>query len=80
MQEIKRGSPPNERGRNLKYPFNLLDVGTFFEIPANERGAVVVSGGNVRVSAPAHAYAKRHNMTFAVRKQPSGNVRVFRVE
>ena len=78
--EIKTGSPPNAKGNTAKYPFAEMKPGQYFEIPAADNGAQLIKSGSPRVSSPAHAFARRHSLTFAVRKQPDNSVRVYRVK
>jgi hypothetical protein len=80
MYEIKRGTPAMARKTNTKYPFHLLEKKSFFEIPAADPGAKLNKNLAPKVGGSAYSYAKRHGLTFAVRRLDNGNIRVFRTE
>ena len=80
MYEIKQGSPAMERNKNSKYPFALLEHGTYFEVPAADDAAQLNNSRAPRIASSAYAFARRNNCTLAVRRLQSKAVRVFRIK
>ena len=61
---INKDVPMPQRAANkAKYPFDKMEVGDSFDVCETEC---------YKVRNPASVYGKKHNMTFMVRKTPTG--------
>lgn len=80
--EIRTGKPANRsrKGRNTKYPFGAMTVGTYFDVPADHEGAQVNKNRAARVQGSAHSYGRQNDMKFQTERLDNGDVRVYRVE
>lgn len=73
MLKIERDIPvPETRGRHAKYPFNEMEIGDSFFVPADDRPIPILQRS---IIASAHKLESKF-VTRAV----DGGVRVWRVE
>lgn len=70
--EIEKLKSESKRTRHAKYPFASMKVGEEWKIPF---GHVIAS-----VRTAADSYGRRHGRLYVVRKTPTGNMTVIRLE
>jgi len=79
MFEIKPGSPPSKGGPHAtRYPTPQLEVGTYFEVKAED--ARHLKFGLQAVRGTCLTWGRNNNRKIVTRMQPSGSLRVYRVE
>lgn len=67
---VEKGVPLPFRGTNvLRYPYDTMEVGDSFALPAGRYAAV---------SNTAGSYGKKHGRTFAIRKRVEEGAHVVR--
>jgi hypothetical protein len=80
--QIRQGVPPSRTaGRSSEYPFAMMSVNTYIEIPADHPKA----RNKVKHRMPPAAYAaysfgRNHGVKFSVQRQKDGSVRIYRIE
>ena len=62
--------PRNKSGREMKYPFKLMEVGDSFLVPP---------GSDNKVRICAHASRKQTGYNYTVRKMEDGTYRCWRI-
>lgn len=79
--KVKHGVPETDvRYGRTKYPFGQMEVGTYFVVPANDPAAKKNCHGTCAVQSSAYSWQKRHGGNFAVRRQGSGAVHIYKVK
>ena len=69
---IDRGLPlPSARAVASKYPLRAMEVGDSFAVPADTPFG--------RIATAAFYFGKRNNRKYAVRTQPDGSLRCWRI-
>jgi hypothetical protein len=82
---IRKGGPSVTRsprkGRKPLYPFGLMEVNDYFDVPASHPGAQKsVKFTNCRVQSAAHAYARKHGFKFETWRLANGSIRICRIQ
>jgi hypothetical protein len=81
--KIKAGTPTEKSGsgRRSEFPFAAMNVGTYFEVPAEHPKAQTKTVNRITpVQQAAYNFGRNNKMKFVTQRLESGVVRVYRTE